>query len=326
MKSMSARLLICALLVTCLLGSFSALAQVAPYPSKPVRIVMPYPPGGSGDFLARLLATRLSSVFPQQFIVENKAGAGGNIGTEFVAKAAPDGYTLLLASDIQFAQNPEMNSTLSYADTDFAPITLAAYIEFVLSVPTALQVNSLPEFIAKSKQDPGKMSYASAGEGSTHHLAMEMFSTLAGLKLVHVPYKGAGQALPDLIGNNVHAMILGVSQALPHIRSGKLKPLAVGSIKRLPALPDTETFSESFPGFEARSWWALYAPKGTPSDVVAKLNAEVVKFIRLPEVQEQLSKAGFEAAGTTPVELGERVRSDRAKWRRVIAASKVKVQ
>ncbi len=324
---MKTLLLIRALLMSCLLASFSALAQVAPYPSKPVRIVMPYPPGGSGDFLARLVATRLSTVFGQQFVVDNKGGASGNIGAEYVARAAPDGYTILCGSDIQFTINPLLSRKLPFnPDADFEPITHAAYIELAFIVPSSLGVNSLSEFIAKAKANPGKLSYASTGEGSSHHLAMEMFSQRAGIKMVQVPYKGSGQALPDVLANNVQAMFTGVSQALPHIDSGKLKALGVGATSRIQATPGIPTISEIFTGFEARNWWAFYAPRGTPKEIVDRLNAEIVKIVKSPDVREQLSKAGFEVFGSTPAELVQRTTADRTMWREVIKQANVRVE
>lgn len=316
-----------ALLMSCLLASFGALAQVAPYPSKPVRIVMPYPPGGSGDFLARLVATRLSTVFGQQFVVDNKGGASGNIGAEYVARAAPDGYTILCGSDIQFTINPLLSRKLPFnPDTEFEPITHAAYIELAFVVPAALGVNSISEFVARAKANPGNLSYASTGEGSSHHLAMEMFSQRAGIKMVHVPYKGSGQALPDVLANNVQAMFTGVSQALPHMQSGRLKGLAVGAASRIQAAPGIPTLADSLPGFEARNWWAFYAPKGTPRDIVDKLNAEIVKIVKSPDVKEQLVKAGFEVYGSTPAELVQRTAADRTMWREVIKQANVRVE
>lgn len=309
-----------------LLACFStAHAQIPNYPSKPIRIVVPYTAGGSGDFLARLIGSKLSERLGQQVNIENKAGASGNIGTEYVARSPADGYTLLLATDIQFAINPRLYSKLGYdADNDFEPITLAAFIEFMLAVPTSLQVNTVAEFVTKAKERPERFSYASTGIGSTHHLSIEMFSSLAGIHLNHIPYKGSGQALPDLIGNNVQVMFFGVSQALPHVRSGKLKGLAVGSAKRLRATPDIPTLAESYPGFEANAWWGLYAPKGTPADIVSKLNAEVVRIVKSPDLVDELAKGGFEAFGSTPAELIARTKADRAKWEQVLLKANVK--
>jgi tripartite-type tricarboxylate transporter receptor subunit TctC len=309
------------------LGASQAHAQTPKYPVKPIRLIMPYSPGGSGDFLARLVGSKLTEVWGQPVVVENKAGASGMIGTELVAKAPPDGYTLLLATDIQFAINPVLYPKISYdPDKGFEPITLAAFIEFVLVVPASLQVNSLAELVARAKANPGKLSYASTGTGSTHHLAAEMFKSRAAIDMNHVPYKGSGQALPDLVGGQVDVMVLGISQALPHIRSGKLKGLAVSSAKRLRAAPDIPTFSESYPGFEANAWWGFYAPAGTPKDVVFRLNTEIVKILNLPEVAEQLAKGGFEMVGSTPGELVARTRSDREKWGRIIKQANVKIE
>jgi tripartite-type tricarboxylate transporter receptor subunit TctC len=316
-----------ALVLAVLAAPAIGFAQPAAYPSKPVHIVVPYPAGGSGDFLARLVGTRLSQVMGQQFIVENKAGASGNIGTEFVAKAPPDGHTLLVGSDIQFAINPALYPKLPYdPDKDFEPISLGADIELMLAVPASLQINTMADFIARAKQTPGAVSYASTGHGSSHHLAMELLSLHGGVKLNHIPYKGSGQALPDLLSGTVHAMFLGVSQALPHIRSGKLKALAVGSTKRVATLPGTPTLNETYPGFEVVNSWSFYAPEGTPKEIVNRLHAEIVKIIKAPEVREQLEKGGFAPIASSPSELVARTTADRTKWAKVIAQAKVKPQ
>ncbi len=231
-----------------------------------------------------------------------------------------------MGTDIQFAINVALYSNLGYQATDFEPISLAAYIEFMLAVPTSLHVNSVAEFIAKAKANPGALSYASTGRGSSHHLAMESFMALTGIKLNHVPYRGSGQALPDLLSGSVQAMFFGVSQGLPLVRSGQLKALAVASKKRLAASPETPTLAETYPGFEAVSWWAFYAPKGTPKEIVSKLNAEIVKIIKNPEVAAQLEKGGFAPFGSTSAELLVRTQDDKTKWGKVISQSNVKLQ
>lgn len=309
------------------LGASQAHAQTPKYPVKPIRVIVPYSPGGSGDVVARLVGSKLTELWGQQVIVESKAGASGMIGTELVAKAPPDGYTLLLATDIQFAINPVLYPKIGYdPEKDFEPITQAAFIEFVLAVPTSLHINSLAELVSRAKTNPGKLNYASTGSGSTHHLTIEMFKSLAEIDMNHVPYKGSGQALPDLIGGQVQVMYLGLSQALPHIRSGKLRGLAVGSAKRLRAAPDIPTFSESYPSFEANAWWSFFAPAGTPKDSVSRLNTEIVKILNSPEVVQQLAKGGLESVGSTPGELAARIRSDREKWGRTIKLANVKIE
>lgn len=309
------------------LGAAQAQSQAIKYPVKPIRVIVPYAPGGSGDVVARLIGPKLTEVWGQQVIVESKAGASGMIGTELVAKAAPDGYTLLLATDIQFAINPALYPKIGYdPEKDFEPVTQAAFIEFVLAVPASLQVNSVAELVARAKSNPGKLNYASSGTGSTHHLTIELFKSLAEIDVTHIPYKGSGQAMPDLIGGQVQMMYLGLSQSLPHIRSGKLRGLAVGSAKRLRAVPDIPTLAESYPGFEANAWWGFFAPAGTPKEIITKLNTEIVRILRSPEVAQRLSEGGLEPVGNTPKEVTARMRSDREKWGRTIKQANLKVE
>ena len=306
------------------------LAQAAPeaaYPTKPIRIIVPYAPGGSGEIVARLIGAKLTEAWGQQVLVETKPGASGMIGTDYVAKAAPDGYTLLCATDIQFAINQFIYPKLNYdPEKDFAPITQAAFIEFVLAAPASLNVKSVPQLVAYARAHPGTLSYASTGSGSTHHLSVELLKSLAHIDIVHVPYKGSGAAMPDLISGQVQLMYSGIAQTLPFIRSGQLRGLGVGSAKRLAAAPDIPTIGETYPGFEANASWNFFAPAGVPKKIVEKLNTEMVKILHSPEMVKRLSDEGLEAVGSTPLELANRMRSDRVKWGRLVKKLNLKVE
>ena len=297
------------------------LAQAAEtYPSKPIRVIVPYVAGGSGDVVGRLIGAQLTEAWGQQVIIDNRPGANGMLGTEIAAKSPANGYTLLLGTYIQFAMASALYPNLTYdPDKDFEPVTLAAFIEFILAVPSSLGVNSLSELVALAKSRPGQLNFASAGNGSTHHLAMEMLKLRAGIDITHVPYKGSGQALPDLISGQVQMMYLGVAQTLQYMKSGQLKGLAVGSVKRLQATPDIPTLAETYPGFEANAWWGFFAPAGTPRDIVRSLNTAINTILNVPAVNERFSSQGLEPVGTTPEDFAARIRADRAKWGRIIA-------
>ena len=298
------------------------LAQAAAqtYPAKPIRVIVPYVAGGSGDIVGRLIGVQLTEMWGQQVIIDNRPGANGMLGTEIAAKSPPNGYTLLLATDIQFAIASALYPSLPYdPDKDFEPISLASFIEFVLAVPSSLGVNSLSELVALAKARRGQLNYASAGNGSTHHLAMEMLKSRAGIEVTHVPYKGSAQALPDLVSGQVQMMYLGVAQTLQYIKSGQLKALGVGSAKRLQAVPDIPTLAESYPGFEANAWWGFFAPAGTPRDIVRSLNTAIDKILNSPAVNERFSSQGLVPMGTTPAAFAARIQTDRAKWGKIIA-------
>lgn len=298
------------------------------YPAKPVRLTVPYPAGGSGDIVARAVAQKMSESFGQQVIVDNRPGANGNIGTEQVAKSAADGYTLLLATDIQFAISPNTTPKLPYdPEKDFDPVSLVAFVELILAAHPSLAANNVRELVALAKTQPGKINYASTGPGSTHHLSIELLKSLGGFNVTHVPYKGSSQALPDLIAGQVQLMQLGVPQTLPHLRAGRLKALGVGAAKRLAVLSDVPTIAEQgFPGYEANNSWNLYAPAGTPKAVIAKLHAEIVRVVALPDVRERFTATGLEPVGSTPEQLAARMREDRAKWARVIREAGIRIE
>jgi len=316
MKS-SSRLsgLCCVVLFALLAGDLCAQS----YPAKPIRIVVGYPPGGTVDFMARIVGGKLSESFGQQVLVDNRGGGGTVIGTELVARAAPDGYTLLMAN-IAFGANPALVKKLPY-DTlkDFAPVSLVALLPSFLVVHPSLPVHSLKELVALAKAKPGQLSYASAGNGSLLHLTMERFKSVAGINIEHIPYKGAAPALSDVLGGQLAIMFIPGPPALAHIKSGRLRPLAVTSAKRLALLPNVPTIMESgYPRFELYDWEGVIAPARTPAPIVAKLNGEINRILAIPEVKEHVASQGANAVGSTPEQLAERIRSEVALWPKIM--------
>ena len=301
-------------LTATLLLSTSVAAQT--WPARPIRLVVPYPAGGSGDIVARTIAQKMTDGLGQQVVVDNRAGANGTIGTEAVAKSAPDGYTVLLATDIQFAISPALGTKLPYDPVrDFEPISLVAFVNLVLVANPAVKANGMQELVEYARSHPGEINYASTGAGSTHHLSIELLKSMGAFNVTHVPYKGSSQALPDLIANQVQIMQLGVPQSLPFLNSGKLKALGVGSSKRLPQLPNVPTIAEQgFPGYQANNSWNMFAPAGTPPAVIARLQQEVARTVALPEIRERFAADGLEPVGSTPAELSARMRSDYENW------------
>ena len=304
----------------------AALAQAA-WPARPVRIVVPFTAAGTTDLLARALAPELQRAFGQPFIVDNKPGAGGNTGAAEVAKAAPDGYTLLMGTVGTHAINPGLYPKLPYDHVkDFAPVILVAGVPNVLVINPALPVNSVQELIAYAKANPGKLNFASSGNGTSIHLSAELFKTMAGVQMTHVPYKGSAPALQDLVGGQVQLMFDNLPSSLALIKGGKLKALAVTSSARAAALPDVPTNAESgLPGFEASSWFGLLAPAGTPPPVIAKLNGEIAKWLATPEAKEKLLAQGANAAGGTPEDFAQFINAETAKWQKVVKESGAKV-
>jgi tripartite-type tricarboxylate transporter receptor subunit TctC len=305
-------------LATALLLPLTVLAQA--WPQKAVRIIVPYPAGGSGDIVARAVSQKLSEGLGQQFFVDNRAGANGNIGTDAVAKSASDGYTFLLATDIQFAISPALGTKLPYDPVrDFAPVSLVAFVELVLAAHPSLGVENMQELVAAARAKPGRIAYASTGTGSTHHLSIELLKSMGSFEVTHVPYKGSAQALPDLISGQVQLMQLGVPQTLPHLKAGRVKALGVGAKKRLPALPDVPTIAEQgFPDYEANNSWCLFAPAGTGSEIIQRLHTEVARVVALPDVRERFTATGLEPVGSGPTELATRMRTDYEKWSALI--------
>jgi tripartite-type tricarboxylate transporter receptor subunit TctC len=313
-------------LALAVLAPSAALAQV--YPGKPVRLVVPFPPGGSTDIVARIVAQKLGDRLGQQVVVENRGGAGGTIGTEAVAKAAPDGYTLGVASTSTHAVAPSVYPRLGYDPVkDFAPISLVAVSPYLLVVHPDVPAKTLQEFVAYVKPRPGKLNYASAGTGSTTHLAMEMLKSAAGLYIVHIPYNGNGPAGTAVIAGQVQALFGSLPAVLPHAKSGRVRPLAVGTPKRSPSLPDVPTVAEAgYPGFDASLWLAVMAPAGTPPAVIDRLYKEIVAVIGAPDAADALSKAGAEPLTSTPAELAAMVKDGVGKYAQIVRQAGVKAE
>ena len=296
------------------------------YPAKPIHIIVPFPAGGATDILTRVVADKLGTRLGQAIIVDNKPGAGANIGAEAAAKAAPDGYTLLMGSVASHSISVTYYSKLGYDfRRDLVPISMVGYVPSVLVITTSLPVKTVPELIAYAKANPGKLNFASSGTGALIHLTGEMFKQMAGIDIVHVPYKGTALFLPDLIDGRVSMSLDSMPPHLPHIKSGKLRALAVTSAKRSLVLPDLPTVSEAaLPGFEAIAPYALFAPVGTPADIVAFINREVNALLLLPEVRDRLAEQGIEASGSTPDALEATVKTEIAKWAKVIKDGNIK--
>ena len=304
-----------------------ASAQAPAYPTKPVRIVVPFPAGGATDILARAVAQKLTETWGQAFVVDNRPGAGGNIGSDLVAKAAPDGYTLEMGTVGTHAINASLYAKMPYDHVkDFAPIILVAGVPNVLVVNPAVPVNSVQELIAYAKANPGKLNFASSGSGTSIHLSGELFKVMAGVQMTHIPYKGSAPALADLLGGQVQLMFDNLPPSLPQIKGGKLRALGVTSAARAPALPDTPTIAESgLPGFEASSWFGLLAPAGTPPAIIAKLNTEIAKWLASPEAREKLVAIGANIAGGTPEDFARHIQAETVKWAKVVKESGAKV-
>ena len=311
----------------------SAVAMVAAGPAhaqagKPLRIVVPFTPGGSTDILARAIGQKLSESWRQPVVVENRPGAGGAIGMELAAKAPADGTTMVMGHIGTLAANPALYRSLSYDPVrDFAPVTLVAMVPNVLVVGPAVPSRSVAEFVALAKSRPGKLDYGSGGNGSAAHLAMEYFKLKAGVDLQHVPYKGTAPALTDLLGGQIAAILTGLPPVLQHVKPGKLRILGVASRERLAAFPDIPTIAESgVPGFEATQWYGLLVPAATPKDVVAKIQRDTAAALRDPAVNERLASEGAEPVGNTPEQFGAFIRSEIELWGKVIRATGMKAE
>lgn len=316
------------LLAAGLLGLASiTTAQAQAWPAKPVKLVVPYPPGGPTDIVARVVAQHLSEQTGQQFVVENKAGAGGNLGAEAVARSAADGYTLLVATTAH-AINMAMFKNLTYdVQRDFVPVSLLTQGPLVLVANPAFPGKSVTEVIAQARAKPGQLNYASSGNGQSTHLSAELFNSMAGVKLNHVPYKGSAPALTDVIAGQVPLMFDTMLSAMPFVKAGKLKAIAVTSPQRSPVAPDVPTVAESgLPGYEVFAWNGLFAPTGTPAAVLVRLGDEMKKTLNLPEVKEKFALQGFAATYTTPEQGAAFVRAEVDKWARAVKLSGATVE
>jgi len=301
-------------------------ASAQEYPARTVRIVVPFAAGATNDIVARLFAQKLSEQTKQPFIVENRTGGSGIPGTDFVAKSAPDGYTLLLGNTALLGIHISLYSKLPYDPRDFAPVSVLAISPSVLVVHASVPARSVSELVALAKANPGKLNYASPGNGTPFHLSAELFKTQTGTNIVHVPYKGAAPALVDLLSGQVQLMFDNIPSVLPHIRSGKVRAIATTGAKRLALLPDVPTLAEAgFRNAESVSWFAIVAPKGTPREIVARLHAEIVKAESQPEVRQRLYELGAEPVGSSPEETAAHIRAEIAKWGKVIKESGAKV-
>ena len=298
-------------------AAFAAYAQA--WPAKPVTIIVPWPAGGPSDIAARPMAKGLQDSLGKPFVIDNRGGAGGNIGTDLVAKAAPDGYTLLITSSAPIVINPSIYKKMAFDPSkDLAPITNLIRVPLVLAVHPSVPANNLQELIAYIKSKKGELQYASSGNGTPQHLTGELFKTTAKLDMVHVPYKGSAPAITDLLGGHVPMMFDSTIAILPHIKGGKLKPIAVTAAKRSPQLPNVPTFAEAgMPGFESYAWYGFFAPAKTPPDVIAKLNTAAIKVMKEPEYQKVLEETGSEFVGDTPEKFATFVKAEAAKWGKV---------
>ncbi len=297
------------------------------FPSKGLRIVVPFAPGGSTDIFARLLGERLAAAVGQPVVIENRAGASGNIGAEAVVRSAPDGYTLLMATTGVMAINNSLFKAMPFdAAKDLEPVAYVASITNVLIVPADSPLKGVGDLIATAKQSPGRLSFASSGAGASTHMSAELFKMMAGVDLLHVPYKGSGPAMPDLISGRVNMMFENMPGAVPHLKAGKLKALAVTGLKRTPALPDVPTVAEAgVPGYESLSWSGIAAPAATPRDVVARLNREVNAIINGADMRQKFAEQGAEPVGGPPEAFAEHVRREREKWAEVVRKAKIVV-
>jgi len=300
------------------IGAGEASAQS--YPSKPIRLICPFPPGGTTDVVARIVAQGLSEAWGQQVIVDNRPGAGALIGTEMAAKSAADGYTALLGSITTHAVNPALHKKLNFdVISDFAPVTLVVSSPQLLAVHPSVAAKSVKELVALAKARPGQLNYASAGSGSSPHLTFELFKSAAAIDVRHVPYKGTGPAITELVGGQVQAIITGVVALMPHLKSGRLRGLAVTSKARVGVLPELPTIAESgLPNFDVSSWFGVFLPAGTPRAIVTKMNGQVRKIVEAPEVRKRLIDLGADPETNTPEQFAAYVKSEKARWGKVV--------
>lgn len=314
-------------LVVSTAAAFAQSGGAASYPGKPVRLIVPFPPGSSTDIVSRLLAQKMSEAWGHQMIVDNRPGAGGAIGVEQAARSAADGYTLVIGHIGTHGVNPSLFPKLPYDPLkDFSPITQTVSLPLILVTHPSLPTRNVKELTALAKARAGQLNYASGGNGSAAHLAVEYYKLLAGVDMVHVPYKGTGPALTDLMAGNLSLTITGMPPLMPHIKSGRLRALAVTTKERVSQLPALPTFAESgYPDYEINSWQALFAPAGTPSDVVAKINAEVGRTLKLPDIRDRLNGLGAVAVGSSPEQTLALVKSEILKWARVVKAAGIRV-
>jgi len=295
----------------------AALAQK--FPDKPIRFIVPFPPGGGNDILARAIAPKMGEFLGQPVVIDNRAGAGGNIGTDLAAKSAPDGYTIVIASN-QVTINPWLYAKLPFdIEKDFAAVAQAASVPMVLAVHPSVPANTLKEFIALAKASPGKFNHGTPGNGTPQHIAFEVFNHAAGVQVTHIAYKGTGPAIADLIGGQVQSAIGTMASLEQHVKAGKLRALGVTTPKRSPAMPNVPTIAEAgLPGFEVPLWYSILAPAGTPKEIVARLSSEVARALAVPETRERLTAQGFDVNYLNPEQMSDLIRHDIARWQKSI--------
>jgi tripartite-type tricarboxylate transporter receptor subunit TctC len=324
----AASMLAASLLTVGLLGhAAQAQTQAQAWPNRHVRLIVPFPPGGGADTIARLIAARLSDVWGQQVVIENKGGAGGNLAAEATARSAPDGYTIFLAGDFQ-ATNIHLNPKLNYDPVaDFMPVSLVVLYPIVMVVPNSSPAHSIREFIAHAKANPGKVTFASPGHGTAPHLAAELFKRTAGLDLVHIPYRGAAPAIQDLIPGRVDSFFNNVAPVVPLMQQGQVRALALTSAKRAPAVPDLPTVGESgLPGFDVSGWYAFFVPAKTPPEIVKKMYVDTAAVLAEPAIKGRLEQLGLFVVGSTPEELGNFHKAEMDKWGPVIKEAGISVR
>ena len=300
-------------------------AQSAPWPSRPIKFILPFPPGGGTDILGRILADRLSTNLGQPVVIENRGGAGGNVGAEAAAKSPPDGYTMVLVAP-SLAISPSLYSKLNYDPArDLAPVSLVGAVPNVIITNPSVPARNLAEFIALAKAKPGGMNFGSGGSGTSNHLAGELFNLQAGVKLVHVPYKGVNLAMNDVLSGQIQLVVIGIPAALPFIQAGRLRALAVIAPQRSAALPDVPTAAEAgLPNYDVTTWYGVLVPTGTPRPIIDRLNAELVRIMHAPDLQDRLAATGTEPRTSTPEEFGEYIRQEMAKWAKVVREAGLK--
>ena len=298
-------------------------ASISAYPSGPIRIIVPFTAGGSADIFARVIGAKMSEAWSQQVVIDNRAGSGGVIGSEIAAKATPDGYTLMMGITANIAINPALYKKLPYDPVrDFAPVTLVASAPYVLVVSPTLPATTAQEFLALAKARPGELNYASMGNGSAGHLTVELLTAMAGIKLTHIPYKAIGSVLTDLGSGQVQVFFLGMLSAQAQLKGGKLRALAVTGSKRSPMLPDLPTIAEAgVRGYEVTGWYGVFAPSGTPRRIVLRLNAEIARVLKLPDVSQRLTAEGAEIMVNTPEQFAAFIKAEMAKWSKAVKLS-----
>ncbi len=321
MKLLLARLLV---LMLPALVLFGPTAHAQTYPNKPIRLVVPFPAGGATDIFARTVSQKLGERLGTTIVVDNKPGAGGTIGSDITAKAAPDGYTLLLATSSTHTIGPSFGNKLPYdAVTDFTPIAHVGNAPSIMLVPNTAPAKSVKEWIDYSRKNPGKLNYASSGNGTIVHLTSEYFKAQTGLFLVHIPYRGTALAIPDLVSGKVDLMFDSLPSGLPHVKDGRLRALGITSLKRSPLLPDLPAISETVPGYESVTWFGLYGPKGLPAELVSRINTGVNQALQDADVKDRLARLGIEPVGGTPQQFTSMTAGEMTKWKKIIADRRI---